>query len=181
MQSSFSETPVAEVIAENIRGQRGRMRLSQGRVAARMKALGFKWHYQTVGAIERGDRSLYAEEMVALALALQTTVPLLLQPVTPAVTLPSGHRVSAERVFKIDASIDWDGDRPMTGVANARSPVELRADVLRDRADFLENYRDTLKNRTETRQPAPGADPSEDAIDIPPRRRGRPRKGEDQR
>ena len=174
------ETPVAQVIAENIRGQRVRMGLKQWDVAKRMQALGFKWRYQTLSQVERGERSLGADELLGLTVALKTTAAVLFQAMTAAVTFPSGVTVTAQRLSIIDDSIDWDGNQPLTAATGARSPLEMRAGELRDQADFLENYRDTVKNRTETRQPAPGADPGEDAIDIPPRRRGRPRKREDQ-
>ena len=68
-------TPYGDILAGNMRAERARARLSQEAVAARMQALGFSaWRYQTVGVVESGKRHLMAEEVIALAWVLETTI-----------------------------------------------------------------------------------------------------------
>ena len=60
-------------IAANIRAERARRRLSQRQVADAMRHLGYdNWHQQTVGAVERGERYVQADELIALAEVLDT-------------------------------------------------------------------------------------------------------------
>lgn len=63
-----------EVVAANIRARRAALELSQADLASRMKYLGAEWHQQTVARVESRKRSLAAEELPSLALALETTV-----------------------------------------------------------------------------------------------------------
>ena len=48
-----------------------RMGLEQWDVAKHMQALGFKWRYQTLSQVERGERSLGADELLGLTVALK--------------------------------------------------------------------------------------------------------------
>jgi len=60
-------------IAANIRAERARRRLSQKQVADGMRHLGYgNWHPQTVGAVERCERYVQADELIALAEVLDT-------------------------------------------------------------------------------------------------------------
>jgi transcriptional regulator with XRE-family HTH domain len=76
----------------NIRAERSRAALSQKRLAARMRDLGFAhWLHQTVGASERGERRVTAEEIQGLSIALRVSVPTLMG-------TPVGARSAARRV-----------------------------------------------------------------------------------
>lgn len=60
-------------IAANIRAERARRHLSQKQVADGMRHLGYgNWRQQTAGAVERCDRSVQADELIALAEVLNT-------------------------------------------------------------------------------------------------------------
>jgi transcriptional regulator with XRE-family HTH domain len=194
----FRATPLADVISARVRSLRALMRLKQSDVANRMQALGFRWHIQTLSQVERGVRSLSFEEAVALAICLDSTPEVLLQPVTPAVTFPSGVTISAQRLSAIDGSVTWDGSQPVT--ADSRMPMpEARIGALHDRADHLEDighgeeagelrdqgdkiagYARYLRRKARQEPAAEPPEPGEHiqgAEDILPRRR----KGEDQR
>ena len=89
-------TPIAyaAVLVRNIRAARSRAGLDQADVVTRMRELGFDtWHRQTMGKVERSERRVTAEEIIGLALALETTVPRLLEPLTEDewVQIPSGE------------------------------------------------------------------------------------------
>jgi hypothetical protein len=104
-----------DVLAWNVTAQRAKLRLGGPSVAARMQALGFKtWHRQTVSSAETGERVIYADELLGLALSLQTTVLALITPPSdvPTVTLPSGDLIVRERVTANDGTVGWDGNRP---------------------------------------------------------------------
>jgi transcriptional regulator with XRE-family HTH domain len=58
---------VRDAVASNIRAARARAQLSQTQVAEGMREHGCKWHFQTVGAVERSKRPVAAEELIALA------------------------------------------------------------------------------------------------------------------
>jgi hypothetical protein len=74
-----------EVLAGNIRAARARAGLGQELVAGRMRRLGFsEWRYQTVGVVEKGKRRVTAEEVMALAWVLQTSVYELMRPAESA-------------------------------------------------------------------------------------------------
>jgi transcriptional regulator with XRE-family HTH domain len=88
--------PLADVLTRNVRAGRARRGLDQELVASRMRALGFSvWVRQTVARVEGGKRRLTAEEMFGLALALETRITSLLEPVRDEgpVGLPSGDEL----------------------------------------------------------------------------------------
>ena len=58
---------VRGAIAANIRAERARTRLSQKQVADAMRERGYHWHPQTAGLAERGERQVWADELIALA------------------------------------------------------------------------------------------------------------------
>jgi transcriptional regulator with XRE-family HTH domain len=71
-------------IAANIRAERARRRLSQQQVADGMRHLGYgNWYQQTVGAVERCDRYVQADELIALAEVLNTAPDALWRVPTP--------------------------------------------------------------------------------------------------
>jgi transcriptional regulator with XRE-family HTH domain len=85
------------LLASNIRAARSRIGLDQADVTTRMRKLGFgTWHRQTLGNIETSKRRVTAEEVIGLALALETTIPRLLEPLAEDgwVQMPSGELVA---------------------------------------------------------------------------------------
>ena len=68
-------TPVRQVLADSIRWQRKAHELTQKDIAALMVALGFdRWTSTTVAKVEANDRTLAADELLALALVLQCSL-----------------------------------------------------------------------------------------------------------
>ncbi len=133
------------VIAANVKAERARLGIKQASLAARMRRLGFDWHPQTVGNVERGERRLTAEEVLCLALALRVPVSALMRPQGPTefIRLPSGQEIRATTVARSvlfhydDESVTWDGDKPVfgepTGAARDETPWRAVQAVL-DRA-----------------------------------------------
>lgn len=72
-------TPAA-VLAGNIPAIRQRRGLSQQDLADRMRAQGFEWIRQTVGRAERAERQITTDELVGVAVALETTIVRMLTP-----------------------------------------------------------------------------------------------------
>lgn len=109
-----------EVLALNVRAARSRKRLGQASVVARMRALGYdQWHRQTMGKVERGERRLMVEEILGLALALETSIGMLLDPTRDdqLVTLPAGQHMQVMTVLRSvrhfnDGMVYWEGDEP---------------------------------------------------------------------
>jgi transcriptional regulator with XRE-family HTH domain len=110
----------ADVLTENFRAARARTGLGQEAVAARMRALGFgEWRYQTVGVIENGKRKLSAEEVMALAWVLGTTITTLMRTPEDLIGLRfrSGDVISARSVSLLahaynDEAVSWNGAEP---------------------------------------------------------------------
>jgi transcriptional regulator with XRE-family HTH domain len=102
---------ITETHRRNIRAQRAALRLTQASVAKRMNQLGYAWYPQTVGLVERDQRPLSADELVALALCLETTPDVLFGPVGGASVVVFGdQQIPAQRLRIIDDSLSWDGD-----------------------------------------------------------------------
>ncbi len=112
------------VLAKNVRAARARKGLDQEPLAVRMRALGYSaWRRQTVASVEKANRRLTAEEILGLALALQTTIGALMEPAADDefVSLPSGQLVRGNTVsvslrFGYDSTIMWDGNVPRFGL-----------------------------------------------------------------
>jgi transcriptional regulator with XRE-family HTH domain len=108
--------PYGEILADNIRAARSRRRITQASLARRMRALGYRWHFQTVGAVERGERTLAANELLGLSLALETTLDdLLLPPIAGQyAVLPGGQYIGLPAGRRLPRPADWesawDGD-----------------------------------------------------------------------
>ena len=115
----------ALILGTNVAAARSRMRLRQSSLAARMGSLGWNWHPQTVSEVEAGRRAVRADEVLGLALALETSVMTLMSPPldSPAVATPSGALIGADRFAAIDSSVEWDGDDPKLLPPNGRTPV----------------------------------------------------------
>jgi transcriptional regulator with XRE-family HTH domain len=96
-----ADASYADVIVRNIRALRARKRLGQGDVVERMRNLGYTtWHRPTLGRVERGERRLFAEELLGLAAALDVTMHQLLepQPDDQRVEFPGGASVDVQAV-----------------------------------------------------------------------------------
>jgi hypothetical protein len=90
----MAPTTYSDVLARNIRAARSRTDLGQEAVAERMQNLGFSaWIRQTVGSTERGRRRPTGEEILGLAICLETTAQRLMTPLSEDkwVELPSGE------------------------------------------------------------------------------------------
>lgn len=84
-----------------------------------MAALGFAWRQQIVAAVESGRRRLTVNELLGLALALETSIGALLDPSMDdsLVRLPSGSVLLAHTVLRSvrhfnDGMVSWEGDKP---------------------------------------------------------------------
>lgn len=114
-------TSYADVVARNVRATMTRQGLKPANVVTRMRALGYEtWHRQTMGKVMRSERRVLSEEMLALALALETSIAALMAPAydDKIVDLPSGETVSVTSVrlsargFN-DGAVRWEGDVPV--------------------------------------------------------------------
>ena len=95
----------------NLRAARARCGLTQENVATRMNMLGHHWYKQTVGLVERDQRPLLADELMALALVLETTPELLYLPPADVQSVRfGGYVIPARRLSAVDDSVTWDGD-----------------------------------------------------------------------
>ena len=74
---------LSDVLRDNVRKYRTIRDLEQTHVAAAMQAFGFDWKQATVGFVEGGRRQVKVDELPALAMVLQATIPELLDPSGP--------------------------------------------------------------------------------------------------
>lgn len=96
-------------IGENVRALRGERTMKW--LGAELEPyLGRRWSRQAVWDAERGRRDFKAAELVALADALDVTVPQLLESDQP-VTVPSGRAMTTEALDALSAPRDADRDR----------------------------------------------------------------------
>ena len=126
----------AQAVARGIIKARGRINgLTQRRLASRMQRLGFEWQQQTVARVELAKRPVAAEELLGLALALETTVQELLSPSESdreaLVAIPSGETVSSDYVTSLVYGIDrgavtWTDDKPEFGPETRRTSPSTR-------------------------------------------------------
>lgn len=109
----MAPTTYADVLARNVRAARSRADLGQEALAERMRALGYEaWIRQTVGSTERGRRRPTGEEILGLAICLETTAQRLMTPLSEDrwVELPSGEslRVGAVVSFVTGQQLGTD-------------------------------------------------------------------------
>ena len=92
-----------QVIGRNVSAARGRLQMPQSALAERMRALGFPWKQQTVAVVEKDKRRATAEEILGLALALETTVARLMgaDEEESQVKLPGGQVLGAVTVERL--------------------------------------------------------------------------------
>ena len=138
MQQGEDVAGYEQVLAANVRAQRARADVTQQSLAARMRQLGCRWHYQTVGAVERGERPLSAYEVPALAACLGTTPDALILPPPDVPLVRFGDQViPSQRLSIIDDSVSWDGDGiKVTPSTETYRPADLRAAVLAVREEL---------------------------------------------
>jgi transcriptional regulator with XRE-family HTH domain len=139
-----SPQPVSygSLLARNLRVARAAANLSQNDVGERMRNLGFTaWQRSTVSLAEQGKRRLIAEEVFALAYALDTTIARLVRPTEDdqRIAFPSGRAVEASSVTGSargarDGAIRWDGNTPVFFEGSTRWPAGYR-DVFDPAAD----------------------------------------------
>jgi len=120
-----------EILAANVRAARARADLTQSAVAKRMRQLGARWHFQTVGAVERGERPLSAYEVPALACVLGITPDVLYLPPAGMPLVAFGDQaVPAQRLSIVDDSVSWDGDDiSVSAPTETYRPADVRAVV----------------------------------------------------
>jgi transcriptional regulator with XRE-family HTH domain len=131
-----ADASYAAVIVRNIRALRARKNLDQADVVERMRGLGFtNWHRQTLSRVEQGNRKLLAEELLALAYALDTSMEAMLAPAADErgyIKLGGGAvhmEHAAARVRGVaDGAIRWNGDAPVFMVNMAGMSGEAAAD-----------------------------------------------------
>jgi len=107
-----------QVLGRNISAARGRLQLPQSALAERMRALGFPWKQQTVAVVEKGNRRATAEEVLGLALALETTIARLMgaSEENDNVLLPNGQPIGAISIERLagrgvnDGAVRWAGN-----------------------------------------------------------------------
>jgi hypothetical protein len=133
-----------DILAGNVAAERARTRLRQESLAERMRALGWKtWRKQTVSDIEVGKRAIQGDEMLGLALALQTTVPALMAlPFDAAiVALPSGDLVARDRVTANIGTVEWEDDSPkLTPPGGVMPPLDAQLTGKREELRRMEEY-----------------------------------------
>ncbi|HEY5360299.1 MAG TPA: hypothetical protein VIJ82_21875 [Streptosporangiaceae bacterium] len=104
----------ASLLARNIRAARAAANLSQTDVSARMQSLGFAaWLRSTVSLAEQGKRRVTAEELLGLALVLETSMVRLAVPAeeSPWIELPAGGVIHGSGV-RGPGEIRWAGNVP---------------------------------------------------------------------
>jgi transcriptional regulator with XRE-family HTH domain len=74
---------MAETVADNVRGFRQLRGIDQAVLARRMELLSISWRQVTVSEVEREHRNVTVPELLALAIALGTTIEQLLDPRGP--------------------------------------------------------------------------------------------------
>jgi transcriptional regulator with XRE-family HTH domain len=111
-----------DTLLENIRATRARKKLDQADVSERMRDLGYtSWHRQTLGKVERGERRLAASELLGLALALETNIPVLLSgPPDDGIELGDDGPIDGKDVTSLafgrnSGAVRWNGNKAVIG------------------------------------------------------------------
>jgi len=114
----MTAAPYAEILARNIRAARSRLGINQEALASRLRSLGFSaWLRQTVANVEKSRRRVTAEEILGLALALETTISDLMRATDQDgdVELPNGEVIGGVSVERLagaavnDRAVNWHG------------------------------------------------------------------------
>jgi transcriptional regulator with XRE-family HTH domain len=108
-----------QIVGRNISAARGRLRLRQSELAERMRTLGFEvWTQQTVAVSEKATRRVTTEEILGLAVALETSIASLMSGADfdGFIELPNGQLIGAVSVERLagrgmnDRSVKWAGN-----------------------------------------------------------------------
>jgi hypothetical protein len=123
-----------------------------------MRQLGCRWHFQTVGNVERGERPLSAYELAALAAVLGTTAEVLLLPPPDVQLVAFGEQVlPSQRLAALDDSVSWDGDDiKVTAPTEVYRPVDQRRQALAAMEAALEQLRQSEAGEYTLAPPQPG-------------------------
>jgi transcriptional regulator with XRE-family HTH domain len=106
-----------DVVARNLRAYRRAQELSQEDVGRRMSICGHDWSAGIVGFVERGDRNVTVDELVALAVVLGRPLPALLDPTVD----PTG----------LEGRLELGLDFPGHDIASAPLPAQVAAQFVR--------------------------------------------------
>jgi transcriptional regulator with XRE-family HTH domain len=114
---SLRPVPYGSLLASNLRAARAAANLSQSDVGERMRLLGFTaWLRSTVSLAEQDKRRVTAEELLGLALVLETSMVRLVVPPeeTPWIELPAGPPaiVHGAVAVKGTGEVQWTGNTP---------------------------------------------------------------------
>jgi transcriptional regulator with XRE-family HTH domain len=104
----------SQILADNIRTWRGLRGLSQAQLANRMNRLGHGWSESIVGFVEQNRRNVTVDELIGLAVALNTReLGSLLDPLGPE----GEHRYGPPGARTQDKGngLDWGGSKPLPG------------------------------------------------------------------
>jgi transcriptional regulator with XRE-family HTH domain len=151
--------PYAKVLADNARAARARARLTQQQVARRMRLFGCRWHFQTVGNVERGDRPLSAYEVAALAAVLRTSPEVLILAPSDVPHVSFGEQVLPSQWLAGDVDlVSWsDGDTiKVIAPTEAYRPVDQRREAIAAMEAALEKIRQVEAGETTWEPPQPG-------------------------
>jgi len=128
--------------------------MRQESLAARMRNLGFKtWRKQTVSELEAGRRTVQGDEILGLALALDTTVAALMALPFDAtvVMLPSGELIARGRLAENDGTVQWEGDHPKVVLpAGVTPPLSAQLAAKREELHRLEEYVGDVRRQAES-------------------------------
>ena len=145
---------VSELVGQNLKALRVAAGLTQGELAAAMKAIGFKkWHRQTVAEAEAGRRNVTIEELVALAAYFEMPIRAFLVSPGSTIEIPDGIDVG-DRSLK---PVDW-----INVVEQGRSPMQKPPPLARRAIDALVGtlprpWADEWRRRSRTEKTAPKA------------------------
>ncbi len=143
-------TPLRQVLAESVRWHRQTQELTQKDLAAMMQALGFTWTPHTVHKVEANQRTLAADELVGLALVLQTPLADLLlgapadvlvgqTPFDPVWVI--NWIVQSEDTFRLGDHRDLEGLSPAVQAMHGEVDPRLRAWVQQEMERWAEGRR----------------------------------------
>lgn len=127
MEDDTGPAAARQRTAANLKAAREHAGLSQEAVAQGMREMGYRFHQQTIGKIEAGDRDVGFHEAVALASVIGTTIHMLAR--------PPGHAAGALRI--LSAARD---------ARSARSAAEAADRRHRDAVRLLERALERARN-----------------------------------
>jgi transcriptional regulator with XRE-family HTH domain len=128
----------SEAVARNVRSYRGARGLKQSDLADLMSGLGLEWSAGTVGFVERYERSVTVDELVALALCFGVPLGHLVDPAGPLGTDGVGLDLSGgddDLFIPHDQVHTWATDRKRLRYDGGRSFIveSARSDKEEDR------------------------------------------------